>query len=184
MSKTISITGKPGSGKTTLIKALKKGLNVNNEHIVKYNNRSYYYYSNDNHIYILGKYADNTPFGGVDSYKDKTFSITIINNNINDDPDAIIFLKDIFFKKYNYDVKLFLSVTDENLINNLKQRLNLEHCKKRFKSPEEIEAYSYKVLNTFKYFESRYRRQSYTMLNNNTDEEHKLNYQLLLSYTK
>lgn len=184
MSKTISITGKPGSGKSTLIRALKKELNINNVHLIKHNNRSYYYYSNDNHIYILGKYSDDSPFGGVDLYKDKTFAIEIIKNIIADDNDAIIFLEGVFFKKYDYDVKLFLSVTDDNIIKNLKQRISANYNIKRFKSESDIEQYSNKVLTTFKYFENRFRKQGYTMLSNNTDEERLANYQLLLNLTK
>lgn len=182
MSKTISITGKPGSGKSTLIRKLKNELNINTEHLVKHNNRSYHYFSNDNHVYILGKYSDDTPFGGVDFYKSKLFSIDLINLIINDDKDAIIFLEGVFFKKYDYDVKLFLSVTDDVLIKNLLDRAAANYNIKRFKSPEEIEAKSKKILETFKYFENRFRKQGYTLLNNNTDEERAANYQLLLNY--
>lgn len=185
MSKTILVKGKTGSGKSTLFFRLKKELNINevNVYISNETHKKYYYYNNDNHNYLLGKYEEGRRFCGLDTYSKKSVAVDIIEKIISEDPNAVIYCEGTFVKKYDYDVKMYLRVSDEVLLNNLKLRseTNNSNKKKKLNSLADEDSLN-KTLQSWNSFESLQLRNGFIPYDNNTDEERETNFQRLLSY--
>lgn len=126
MSKTILVTGKPGCGKSTLVKNVKDELQINDRHeYVSNENKKYVYYKN-NHYYVLGKYDDKHKFGGLDSFAPKAIAVEMIEKIISEDPDARIICEGWVFKRYPYDRMFFLDTDNDTLM----QRLELRRSRK------------------------------------------------------
>lgn len=137
MSKTILITGKPGCGKSTLVKKIKNELQINERHIyTSQEGKQYVYYKNGN-LYVIGRYDDDHKFGGLDSFSPKAAAVDIIKSILDSDPDARIICEGWVFKRYPYDKMLFLDTDNATLMERLIERRSRKQ-KDPTKTPEEL----------------------------------------------
>lgn len=109
--KTILITGKPGTGKSTLVRKIQEKLDINEKHECRINGKKYTYYKKDNY-YILGKYEKNV-YPGIDSLPKKSGIVDLIDMIENEDKNAVIICEGWIFKKYDYDKIYWLDASDD-----------------------------------------------------------------------
>lgn len=180
MSKTIIIKGKPCSGKSWMVRRIKEALNINTKHIWR---DKYSYYSNGNHIYLIGKYENNT-YGGLDAFHPKGLAIEMIEEIITNDKDAIIYCEGCITKVWHYDCKIYLQVDDDVLTQNLinRRRTAIAQGKTRYKelTQEEIDH----KLDIFIRHDVAAKNKKYEILPHNTEEQRESNFKYLLNLSK